>query len=216
MEQEDDRDSVGPTGTKNFSHSNTPVSAPLEAEAEAEAEAEGDAQYDARSSTTVAKKKPLRPNTAVPLQPKALTKLNLMKEAELKEALKKEYTQIQEAVKATEFVLPFVFFDGKNVPGGRVRLTKGHHIWMFLERARKVGAVLGRGHRGRKDWARISVDDLMFVRADLIIPHVSSSLLHDHFNASIGSLYANWPHPALHLPLLSHQQIARLSWPPIQ
>lgn len=124
-------------------------------------------------STTPFKKKPLRPNTTVGYQPKAMTKVAMLKEAQLKDALRREFVQMQEAVKATEFVLPFVFYDGKNIPGGMVRLKKGDHIWLFLERARKLGAELGRGDRGRRDWARISVDDLMVVRGDMIIPHVS-------------------------------------------
>ncbi|EME40798.1 hypothetical protein DOTSEDRAFT_74380 [Dothistroma septosporum NZE10] len=108
------------------------------------------------------------------MQPKALTKSGLLKEAQLKENLRREYTQIQEAVKATEFMIPFVFYDGKNVPGGMVRMKKGDHVWLFLERARKVGADLaGKGDKSRRDWARISVDDLMVVKGDLVIPHVS-------------------------------------------
>ncbi|KAF7187535.1 Protein FAM50-like [Pseudocercospora fuligena] len=125
---------------------------------------------DAASATTF-KKKSLRPNSSVGLQPKAMTKSAMLKEAQLKDSLRKEYAQIQEAVRATEFILPFAFYDGKNVPGGKVRLKKGDKIWLFLERARKLGAELGRGDRGRKDWARISVDDLMIVRGDIIIPH---------------------------------------------
>ncbi|EME78910.1 uncharacterized protein MYCFIDRAFT_157600 [Pseudocercospora fijiensis CIRAD86] len=117
------------------------------------------------------KKKSLRPNSSVGLQPRAMTKSAMLKEAQLKDALRKEYVRIQEAVRATEFVLPFAFYDGRNVPGGKVRLKKGDKIWLFLERARKLGAELGRGDRGRRDWARISVDDLMIVRGDIIIPH---------------------------------------------
>lgn len=157
---EDDWASVGAT-PNNATRSNTPAIAPPGEDS------------DASSTTTTFKKKSLRPNAAVGLQPKALTKSALLKEAQLKDALRKEYALIQEAVKATEFVLPFVFYDGKNVPGGMVRLKKEDKIWLFLERARKLGAEAGRGDRGRKDWARISVDDLMVVRGDLIIPHVS-------------------------------------------
>ncbi|PIA89642.1 hypothetical protein CB0940_06915 [Cercospora beticola] len=119
--------------------------------------------------STTFKKKPLRPNASVSLAPKALTKSALLKEAALKESLRKEYHQIQEAVKATEFILPFVFYNGKNATGGKVRLKKGEQIWKFLERARKVGAESG--ETGRKDWARISVDDLIIVKGDLILGH---------------------------------------------
>lgn len=122
-------------------------------------------------STQPFKKRGLRPNATVAHQPKALTKSALLKEAQLKEALRKEYTQLQEAVKATEFVLPFVFYDGKNAPGGMCRMKKGDHIWLFLERARKVGA--DKADKSRRDWARISVDDLMLVKGDIIIPQVS-------------------------------------------
>ncbi|KAL9529145.1 hypothetical protein SMMN14_06982 [Sphaerulina musiva] len=127
---------------------------------------------DTSATSAAFKKKSLRPNASVGLQPKALTKSALLREAQLKDALRKEYIQIQEAVKATEFILPFVFYNGKNAPGGKVRLKKGDFVWLFLERARKVGAELGKvGERGRKDWARISVDDLMVVKGDLILTH---------------------------------------------
>lgn len=120
-------------------------------------------------------KKRLKANAAVTNAPKALTKSALARESQLKDQLRREYLQIQEAVKATEFVLPFTFFDGKSSPGGACRMKKGDHIWLFLERARKVGAdMAGKGDRSKKDWARIGVDDLMLVRGDLIIPHVSS------------------------------------------
>jgi protein FAM50 len=77
-------------------------------------------------------------------------------------------------------VIPFVFYDGTNIPGGKVKVKKGDHIWLFLDRCRKVGAELGvsgTGNTGgdknaRREWARVSVDDLMLVRGDLIIPHV--------------------------------------------
>lgn len=120
------------------------------------------------------KKRGLRPNATVAHQPRALTKSALLKEAQLKEALRKEYAQLQEAVKATEFILPFVFYDGKNAPGGTCRMKKGDHIWLFLERARKVGA--DKADKARRDWARISVDDLMLVKGDIIIPQVRFSI----------------------------------------
>lgn len=131
------------------------------------------------TAAPVLKKKGLRPNSAVSIQPKALTKAALIRDAQLKDVLRKEYLLIQEAVKATEFMLPFVFFDGKNSPGGACRMKKGDFIWLFLDRARKVGASTagrdgpGGSGAGRKDWARIGVDDLMLVRGDIVVPHVS-------------------------------------------
>ena len=109
------------------------------------------------------------------MAPKALTKSSLLKEAETKEQLRKEFLIIQEAVKATEVIIPFIFFDGTNIPGGACKIKKGEHIWLFLDRSRKVGAALGvnSNEKGssRREWARVGVDDLMLVRGDVIIPH---------------------------------------------
>jgi protein FAM50 len=44
-----------------------------------------------------------------------------------------------------------------------------------LDKARKVGAELG-GDKSRRDWARVSVDDLMLVRGEVILPHVSVNI----------------------------------------
>ena len=130
----------------------------------------------------------LRPNprAAVPA-PKLLTKATLQAEAVARDTLRREFLALQEAVKATEILIPFVFYDGTNVPGGTVKVKKGDHIWLFLERCRKVGAVTGVSSNGRgksvngsksrrenkKEWARVGVDDLMCVRGEVIIPHVS-------------------------------------------
>lgn len=124
-----------------------------------------------------AAKKGLKPSTGVSHAPKVQTKAALAREAQVKESLRKQYLLMQEAVRATEFILPFVVFDGKDSPGGKVRMRKGDHVWLFLERARKVGAEMAAKSGGivRKDWARISVDDLMLVRGEIIIPPVSSA-----------------------------------------
>lgn len=93
---------------------------------------------------------------------------------------------MQEAIKATEILIPFIFYDGTNIPAGTVKVRKGDPVWLFLDRCRKVGAELGvggaqSGGRGRKDnrreWARVGVDDLMLVRGEIIVPHVSFSVL---------------------------------------
>ena len=120
----------------------------------------------------------LGPNSSVPVAPKVMTKSALLKEKLAREHLRREFITMQEAVKATEFLIPFVFFDGTNTPGGTCRIKKGDHVWLFLDRSRKVGAELGVGASGeksntRREWARVGVDDLMLVRGEIIVPHVS-------------------------------------------
>ncbi|KAK4233901.1 hypothetical protein C8A03DRAFT_38354 [Achaetomium macrosporum] len=114
-------------------------------------------------------------NTSVGIVPRALTKAALRREAAEREALRKEFLLLQAAIKATEIAIPFVFYDGTNIPGGIVRVKKGDFVWLFLDKSRKVGAELGVGadksSNVRRDWARVSVDDLMLVRGTMIIPH---------------------------------------------
>ncbi|EXJ55406.1 hypothetical protein A1O7_08333 [Cladophialophora yegresii CBS 114405] len=125
------------------------------------------------------------PQSSLPV-PRALTKAALAAEALDREKLRKEFLEIQERVKQTEMEIPFVFYDaGANIPGGSVRVKKGDHVWLFLERCRKVGAELGvsgadpsgstaqRKSRedSRKQWARVGVDDLMLVKGEVIVPH---------------------------------------------
>lgn len=125
-------------------------------------------------------KKRFKPSSSVAVQAKAQTKSALAKEALLKEALRKQYLANNEAVRSTEFILPFVFFEAKDMAGGKVRLKKGDFVWLFLERARKVGIELGERGDGpmglggrRREWARIGVDDLMLVVGEMMVPHVS-------------------------------------------
>ena len=129
-----------------------------------------------RSGTpALVEKKKKAVNTSVGIVPKALTKSALLREAQTRESLRKEFLQIQEMVKGTEIDIPFVFYDGTNIPGGVCRITKGDYVWVFLDRSRKVGADLGVGEKANstREWARIGVDDLMMVRGNIIIPHVS-------------------------------------------
>jgi protein FAM50 len=133
----------------------------------------------------VRKLKP-NPTTSLPA-PKVKTKASLQAESVVRDALRKEFLMLQEIVKNTEIFVPFVFYDGTNIPGGTVKVKKGDHIWLFLERCRKVGAELGVAGTGstggntgtkskddsRRAWARVGVDDLMCVRGEVIIPHVS-------------------------------------------
>ncbi|MCJ1468025.1 hypothetical protein MMC07_006651 [Pseudocyphellaria aurata] len=117
----------------------------------------------------------LGPNSNVSIAPKALTKSALLREAQAREQLRKEFLSMQEAVKATEILIPFVFYDGTNIPGGACKVKKGDYVWLFLDRSRKLGAELGVGGGektgSRRDWARVGVDDLMLVRGEIIIPH---------------------------------------------
>lgn len=75
-----------------------------------------------------------------------------------------------------------MFYDGTSTPGGVCRVKKGDHAWLFLDKARKLGAELGigGGDRSKRDWARVGVDDLMLVRGEIIVPHVSETLLLIH------------------------------------
>jgi protein FAM50 len=117
-------------------------------------------------------------NSSVGVAPRVVTKAALRREAAEREALRKEFLLLQTAVKATEIAIPFVFYDGTNIPGGIVRVKKGDFTWVFLDKSRKVGADLGVGGdknaNVRREWARVGVDDLMLVRGTIIIPHVSS------------------------------------------
>ncbi|KAB5523825.1 XAP5, circadian clock regulator-domain-containing protein [Coniochaeta sp. 2T2.1] len=114
-------------------------------------------------------------NSSVAVVPRALTKAALRREAAERDALRKQFLLLQAAVKATEIAIPFVFYDGTNIPGGIVRVKKGDFIWVFLDKSRKVGADLGVGGEKtanvRREWARVGVDDLMLVRGTIIIPH---------------------------------------------
>ncbi|KAL8861780.1 MAG: hypothetical protein Q9178_001981 [Gyalolechia marmorata] len=121
-------------------------------------------------------KKRLGPNAKLTFIPKAMTKFALLREAQTREQLRKEFLAVQEAVKATDIVIPFVFYDGTNIPGGACKVKKGDYIWLFLDKSRKLGAELGVGNAGekgssRREWARVGVDDLMLVRGEIIIPH---------------------------------------------
>ncbi|KAI5298315.1 hypothetical protein KEM56_004149 [Ascosphaera pollenicola] len=84
------------------------------------------------------------PNVSLP-PPKVLTKSALTAEARARDALRKEFLALQERVKNTEISIPFIFYDGTNIPAGSVKVKKGDPVWLFLDRCRKVGATLGVG-----------------------------------------------------------------------
>lgn len=136
-----------------------------------------DTDTDHDSETSKGK---IKANASIGIVPKSVTKSALRKEAAEREALRREFVAVQEAVKATEFAIPFVFYDGAHTPGGSVRMKKGDFVWVFLDKSRKVGAELGVGDQSnaRRAWARVGVDDLMLVRDTVIIPHVCSMYSH--------------------------------------
>ncbi|KXJ89185.1 XAP5, circadian clock regulator-domain-containing protein [Microdochium bolleyi] len=115
----------------------------------------------------------IKANAAVSVVPRSMTKSALRREAAERETLRKQFLARQEAVKATEIAVPFVFYDGADLPGGVARVKKGDYIWIFLDKSRKVGAQLGVGEKVNtaKAWARVGVDDLIMVRGGVIIPH---------------------------------------------
>ncbi|KAF1924460.1 uncharacterized protein M421DRAFT_72333 [Didymella exigua CBS 183.55] len=132
------------------------------------------------------KKKKLGANTSVGMKPRVMTKSALQREAQQADIARQDFLGMRAGVKATEVAIPFVFYDGTNVPGGLCRVKKGDNIWLFLDKARKVGAELGvGGDNSRRNWARISVDDLMFVRGEVILPH-HYEFYHFLFNSVTG------------------------------
>ncbi|KAL4803869.1 XAP5, circadian clock regulator-domain-containing protein [Aspergillus unguis] len=133
--------------------------------------------FDESSATTSRR---ITPNPRAPPPPKALTKASIKAEAEARDTLRKEFLAMQDAIKNTEVLVPFVFYDGTNIPAGTAKIKKGDQIWLLLDRCRKVGAELGvsntsgasKGRKfNRREWARVSVDDLMLVKGEIIVPH---------------------------------------------
>lgn len=165
FDEENDGNADSPASAVDTPRSTTP-----------DGRASGKASPAPEHSDVMARRR-LGPNTNVSVAPKAMTKSALLREAQTREQLRKEFLVLQEAVKGTEIVIPFVFYDGTNIPGGMCKVKKGDYIWVFLDRSRKVGAELGVGSAGekanRREWARVGVDDLMLVRGEVIIPHVS-------------------------------------------
>jgi protein FAM50 len=132
-----------------------------------------------RSQTSSPRPSKIGANKLMGFVPKPQTKRSLLQESQAREALRKEFMALQERVKNAEIAIPFVFYDGSNIPGGICRAKKGDFVWVFLDKSRKVGAESGAGVNGkegegakaRREWARVGVDDLMMVRGEIIIPH---------------------------------------------
>ena len=135
---------------------------------------------EASENSEVEKTRRLGPDKTLSVAPKIMTKSVLLHEAQAREKLRKDFLTLQEAVRNTEVIVPFVFYDGTNVPGGKCKVRKGDFVWVLLDRGRKVGAGIGSNegekNSSRREWARIGVDDLMLVRGDVIIPHASYPL----------------------------------------
>lgn len=89
-------------------------------------------------------------NSSVSVVPRPVTKSALRREAAERETLRRQFLARQERVKATEIAIPFVFYDGANIPGGTVRVKKGDFVWQFLDKSRKVGADLGVGEKATR------------------------------------------------------------------
>ncbi|KAJ2891530.1 hypothetical protein MKZ38_000232 [Zalerion maritima] len=133
---------------------------------------DGEAQEEYTGEDGITRKR-LAANANVGPVPKTVTKAALRKQAAEREALRKEFLARQARVKETEIAIPFVFYDGSDIPGGKVRVKKGDFVWLFLDKSRKVGAELrvGGEKNANREWARVGVDDLLLVRGGLIIPH---------------------------------------------
>ncbi|OBT68539.1 hypothetical protein VE03_01691 [Pseudogymnoascus sp. 23342-1-I1] len=167
----DDEEEEGDSGI-----SNKPT--PKNNGAEARSQSGSPAPPSDAAAAAVPKRK-FAANASIGALPKALTKRSLLQESQAREALRKEFLGLQERVKAAPIAIPFVFYDGSNVPGGVCRVAKGDFVWKFLDGSRKVGAEVGAGVGGeagkgdakaRREWAKVGVDDLMMVRGEIIIP----------------------------------------------
>jgi protein FAM50 len=133
-----------------------------------------DIREEAGSDDAAITKKKFGARAGIRFVPKAKTKAAIQQEAEKAEQLRKEFLATREVVKKTDIIIPFVFYDGTITTGGKVKVKKGDHIWLFLDKARKMGAELGvGGDKASSNWARVSVDDLMMVKDEIILPHVS-------------------------------------------
>lgn len=181
-----------------------------EEEGEGGSSTPGEGETNSGTSTPDGVRKKKAFNSGLAVAPKVRTKAALLRDAQAREGLRKEFLIFQEAIRSTEVDIPFVFYDGTNIPGGVCRVKKGDFAWVFLDRSRKVGAELGVGESNlassRKEWARVSVDDLMLVRGSIIIPHVSP-FLYDILNYADHGL-------ALRFLLLHYKPHPRTEQPP--
>ncbi|KAK9449332.1 XAP5, circadian clock regulator-domain-containing protein [Limtongia smithiae] len=88
------------------------------------------------------------------------TKQSATWEAEQRETLRREYLQQQEQIRQEKVDLQFCYYDG-TCTSSSVQIKKGDQVWVMLDRTRK----------NRKELHRGTVDDMMLVRDNIIIPH---------------------------------------------
>lgn len=88
------------------------------------------------------------------------TKQEIRKEEKLREQIRQEYLLKQEEIKKKQIKIPFVYYDGVSTPS-KLDIKFGDQIWIFLENARKI----------KKEFHRLTVDDIILVKDNIIIPH---------------------------------------------
>ncbi|KAL8762784.1 MAG: hypothetical protein Q9184_001266 [Pyrenodesmia sp. 2 TL-2023] len=161
-------------GDSNNTNGDSPAATPRTATPEIES------SRAASPITDIVEKRRLGPNASVTFVPKVMTKSALLREAQTREQLRKEFLAVQEAVKATDIVIPFVFYDGTNIPGGSCKVKKGDYVWLFLDRSRKVGAELGVGggekNSSRREWARVGHYEFYYFIVNKTLGHSSTPL----------------------------------------
>ncbi|ANB13951.1 hypothetical protein AWJ20_4904 [Sugiyamaella lignohabitans] len=104
------------------------------------------------------------------------TKKQILKDRELLNKEKNSEAQKHAIIREQVVNFPFVYYDGSET-ASFVEIKKGDPVWMILEKTRK----------GFKKFHRGTVDDIMLVKHNVIIPHVSPPPLLLH-HTSIYSL----------------------------
>lgn len=77
--------------------------------------ADGSDEGDAKDEEALEKRRKFNPKLKAP-PPKALTKSTLLREAQEREMLRREFLQLQEKIKNEDITIPFVFYDGRIQP----------------------------------------------------------------------------------------------------